>query len=411
VAEQERKDRIMVIDGNDDERGLLVEATLGPYGYDVLEATDGGTGLSMALEERPDVIILDLHLEGLSGRDVLAALNAQAVDVPVLAIAERGAESDLLDAFRLGANDYILRPVREAEIIQAVERALKEVRIARERETLVSEVRAAAEESQRHLRELKTLMGIGRSVTSTIQVKEVFERVMRAALQLTRAESAGVFAIDPASNQLIAEAGHNLSRNLIESMGQPINDDLASLVMNSQEAYVGAGEGLQKFRPAQQGAAAVIYAPMVFQERPIGVLWVANSRLPFEPHMRDIMSALGDYAAIATSNARLFQEMEERSAALERMTEQLQARQESQAAEAAATYVIQGGDSSQIAPILKDIRRPITELLGNMNLFRTGEMGTLGAGQQAAVDVMHRQLDMLVNRIDQLIPSDSETES
>lgn len=400
VAEQERKDRILVIDGVDDERELLVESTLPSFGYSVQFATDGGTGLSMALEESPDVIILDTHLEGLSGQDIMAALNAQSVNVPVIAIAKRGSEKDLLDVFRLGAKDYVVRPIREAEIVQAVERALKEVRMQRERDSLVGEVRRAAEEAQAHLRELKALMGIGRSITAIGQPREVFERIMRAAIQLTRAESAGLFAVNPDTNQMIVETGHNMSRNLIERIGQPISDDLASLVMSSHEAYLGTGKGLEQFKPAHQGAASVIYAPMVFGDKPIGVLWVANTRLPFDPHMKDLTSALADYGAIAVFNSRLYMSMQERTSELEQINEHLHSQQVAQSASAPASAHASG----DAVGVLQEIRRPLTELLGNMNLFRTGEMGPIGAGQQAAVDVMHRKLEALVNKVDQLIP-------
>jgi DNA-binding response OmpR family regulator len=403
VAEQERKDRIMVITSSDDERDVLVESTLGPQGYDVQSASDGGTGLSMALENRPDVIILDLHLDGLKGQDVMAALNAQAVDVPIIAIANRGEERALLDSFRLGAKDYVMRPLREAEIIQTVERALKEVRLQREREQLISEVRESAHASERHLRELKMLMGIGRSVTAATQPKEVFDRVMRAAIQLTGAETTGLFLVKPETGELIVEAGQNMSRNLIENLNHPIVDDLASLVMNSQEAYMGSGEGLQKFRPAQQGAASVIYAPMVYQDKPVGVLWVSNARLGFDAYLRDIMSSLADYAAIAVNNVRLYEAISARADEAALSPHEMETVQVSH-----HDVEQEGAASSQVLNVVKEIRRPLTDLLGNMNLFRTGEMGEIAAGQQAAVDVMHRQLDSLVRRIDQLVPPDSD---
>ncbi len=388
----------MVVTSDPDERALLVEATLRPFGYEVESAEDGGAGLSRVLQEPPDVLLLDLGVEGLSGQDVLAALNAQAVDLPVIVLADSGAEQDVLAAFRLGAKDYLTRPVREAEIVQAVERALKEVRLRRDREALVSDVQAAAQESERHLRELKTLMGIGKSVVAIRQPDEVFERVLRAALQLTRAETAGLFLRDPESGALIVQSGHNLSRNLIERMGQPIEDDLAALVMNSQEAYLGSGLGLEKFRPAQQGVSAVIYAPMVFQDQPIGVLWVANARLVFESYLKDIMTVLADYAAIAVADSRLFAAMDAHNEQLAAMNEALQER-------AAAAPAPAGGLS---ADLWRQLRRPLTELLGNMNLFRTGEMGRLAAGQQAAVDVMHRQLDSLIHMLDQLAPPEAD---
>lgn len=410
MAEQTYKDRILVIDLDENERAMLVEAALKPFGYAVEAAEDGGTALAIVLDRPPDAILLDLNIEGLSGQDFLAALNAQSIDVPVIVLADRGRESAALDAFRLGAKDYVVRPFREAEIIQVAERALTEVRIRREREALVGEVHRAAEEAERHLRELKTLMGIGKSVTALAQPAETFDRVLRAALQLARAESAGLFVRDPGTNQLIVRAGHNMSRNLLELMGQPIDDALAALVMNSQESYLGSGSGLEKFRPAQQGAAAVIYAPLVFQGQAIGVLWVANTRLEFEPHLKDIMTSLADYAAIAVANARLYSAMEKRSEQLQQQLEASVPADEEALFDTAeismeAVGAPMGGLGAE--ELAREIRHPLTELLGNMNMFRTGEMGPLPAGLQAAVDVMHRQLDALVRSIDEFSPPDS----
>lgn len=401
MTEQSQKDRIVVIDGNADERSMLVETTLPSFGYEVQSADSGGSGLSIVFERKPDVVILDLHLEGLTGQDVIAALKAQAVDAPVICIANRGEERGLLEAFRLGAKDYLWRPVREAEVIQTVEKALTEVRLRRERAALVNEVRNVAENSQKHLRELRTLMGIGRSVTAIRDLNEIFDRVIRTALQLTRAETVGLFLLNDTGSLLMVN-GHNLSRSLIERMGEPISDELASLVMNSRETYVASGTGLAKFRPAQEGAQAVIYSPMAFQDKPIGVLWVANSRLEFEPHMRDILAALADYAGIAVANARLYLEMQARTRELEALNAQLHAGQAALVEEPAARGLDVAGSSGSIN-MIADVRHPLAELLANMNLFRTGEMGPLGPGQQAAVDVLHRQLDSLVKRIDALL--------
>ncbi len=412
MANQQRKDRILLIDGDDNERSVLAEAALEPSGFDVLAAEDGGTALQMIMDRQPDLIILDLRIHGLSGQDLLAALNAQGMDTPVIVIADRGKEGDALGAFRLGARDYVVRPFREAEVIQVIERALREVRLQRERESLVGEVRRAAEESTRHLRELKTLMTVGKTVTALGQPNEVFQRVLRAALQLTQAESAGIFIRDLESGQLLVRAGHNMSRNLVDLMGQSVKDTLAQLVMDSREAFLGSGAGLEKFRPAQQDAAAVIYAPLVFQDNSIGVLWVAESRGEFQPHLKDIMTALADYAAISVANARLFAAMEKRSQELQRENAVLHERQAvmagvaepSDGQPAAAAPAMAGG----AVELASELRRPLTELLGNMNLFRTGEMGLLPAAHQAAVDVMHRQLDQLVRRIDELCPPDNE---
>jgi two-component system NtrC family sensor kinase len=351
------------------------------------------------------VIVLSLDLRGLRGNDVLHALNSQSIEAPVIALADEGYELEALQAFRLGAKDYLSRPFRETELIQAIERALNEVRLRRDREMLVNEVQYAANAAQQHLRELKTLMGIGKSVTSLRRLDDVFDLVIRAAIYLTSAESAGLFLKDEQANALVLRHGHNLSRNLIDRIGQPVQDDLAMLVMNSQDTYIAAGENLGSFRPAQEGAQAIIYAPLVVNEQAFGLLWVANSRLPFEAHMADIMTALVDYAAIAIVNGRLFAAMHRRSKQLEQMYRQLHAQQQELQQQVAA-----GGASQQQAggfdPVILDqLRGPLAHLLGNMNLFRTGELGALSSQNQAAVDVMHRQLEELIGLIDSVMPT------
>jgi len=393
----ERKDKVLVISQDADEREMIVEAALKPFGYEVEAVSDGGEALARVQEMPPDIVILDLHLQGLSGRDVMAALNAQSFGNPVILLANEGAEKEALQAFRLGAEDYVVRPFREAELIQAVERALESVRLRYDRENLVSEVHSAELGTRRHLAELRTLMGIGKSITQLHKLNEVFEQVIQAATHLTSAEAAGFFLRDEQANALILRAGRNLAPDLVRKMGQPVEDDLAALVMTSRDTYLASGEGLQRFSPAQAGAHSVIYAPLVVSEAPIGLLWVANREKMFEDHMKDLMTALADYAAIAVVNTRLFASMQEQT----------------RVAEKSAGPVAEPSETSPQGPdpryeeFVAEIRKPLTELLANMNLFRTGEMGRLATTHQAAVDVMHRQLEQLIEKIDAVAPPDT----
>ena len=181
----EKQDRVLIIDNDAAERNTLVESALEPSGYHVEAAVDGASGLAAIRAAAPDVLILDLEMPGLSGHDVLAALSAQGTDIPVILLVNEGREREALRAFRLGASDYLVRPVREAELIQAVERALKEVRLRREREALLAEVQAAARQTERHLQDLRTLMGIGRAITTLRALDNIFNALTRAAVEVT----------------------------------------------------------------------------------------------------------------------------------------------------------------------------------------------------------------------------------
>lgn len=391
----EVKDKILLIVEDAEERATLIETALEPFGYDVRATDSGDSGLVLIHRDPPDVLVLDLHLKRLSGRDVITALNAQAYDIPVILLANEGAEREALQAFRLGARDYVVRPIRETELVQAIERALKEVRLRREREKLLNDLRQTAAEAKRHLDELRTLTAIGKAVAALRNLNEIFDSLIRAAVQLTRAEAAGLFLKDEQTGALILRAGQSLTRELEEQLGKPVEDDLAALVMSSRQTYMASGEGLKRFNPAQKGATAVIYAPLVVHDAAIGLIWVSNTRLPFADYMKDLLTALADYAAIAIVNARLFATMHERTRQLEEIARRATGRPMAPAA------------APPVADLVPRLRSPLTSLLGNMNMFRKGEMGKLPPSLQAAVDVMHRQLEELIDTLDSAVPPDT----
>ena len=407
----QQTDLVLVIDSDDDERDVIVEAALVPYGYEVEATGDSTMALNLALDNPPDVIVLELvSEEGLSGADLMTALRAQAIEAPVIVIGSESEMKSILHAFRLGASDYLMRPVREAELIQAVDRATRERRLLRERSGLVGEAQSASQSIEQSLRDVRALTSVGRQVIALAKPEQLFDRVMRVATQLTGADSVGIFLRDPGSDALIMRAGSKLPRHLVEQMGQPIEDDLAVLAMNSGETYVGSGSGSQQFRSAVQDVDHLIYAPMVFEDSGLGVLWVARTVEAFADYHREYMTTLGDYLAIAVANARLYNTLQMRVADLDEAHDriaELEDAIESPEAGSLGEVAIMGG----VQDTVMDFRRPLTELLGNMNMFRTGDMGPLEYSQQAAVDVMHRQLDQLVAQIDALtLPTEDNEE-
>src|SRR5207253_2799636 len=118
-------------------RELLREQVLGDTKrFEVFEAQDGPEGLQKVKAHNPDMIILDLIMPGLSGADFLVALNSQGFSGPVIVQTKRGQESSAIDCFRLGATDYLTKPLREAEALQVIEHGLEEVRLRHERRDL-----------------------------------------------------------------------------------------------------------------------------------------------------------------------------------------------------------------------------------------------------------------------------------
>ena len=127
---------ILVVDDRDDSLQFLTEYILQPNGYKHITAKDGVRGLELALSENPELIIMDLKMPRMTGLEVLAALRERAVDVPVILMTFHGSEETAVQAFRLGARDYIIKPYETTEMLQAIDRALSEVRLRKERDQL-----------------------------------------------------------------------------------------------------------------------------------------------------------------------------------------------------------------------------------------------------------------------------------
>lgn len=109
--------RILVVEDHTALR-TQIAAVLAAAGWQVEEASDGRLGLQMALQEPPDVLVLDLGLPGLDGLAVCAQLRQHADrHVPVLMLTARDTLSDKGQGFAAGADDYLLKPFASEELL------------------------------------------------------------------------------------------------------------------------------------------------------------------------------------------------------------------------------------------------------------------------------------------------------
>jgi len=124
--EDSGKKRILVIE--DDEHiaeGLKLNLTL--QGYAVKIAMDGGTGLQLWREWRPNLIVLDIMLPGIDGLSVLQNIRLTDEQIPVLILSARRRPKDRVKGFTFGVDDYLTKPFNLEEFLLRVERLLTRV--------------------------------------------------------------------------------------------------------------------------------------------------------------------------------------------------------------------------------------------------------------------------------------------
>lgn len=113
----------------DDEASLrdALGIILRQAGHEVRVATDGAQAVELFMRERPDLVVLDVMMPRLSGFEVCEALRAISPDVPLLMLSAKGAVDDRRNGLRAGADDYVVKPFDDEELVLRVEALLRRV--------------------------------------------------------------------------------------------------------------------------------------------------------------------------------------------------------------------------------------------------------------------------------------------
>lgn len=306
---------ILIIDDSKEIVKHLAETVLPTYGYKTIYAHDGSKGLALIREGEADLIVLDYNLPHMTGIDILQQMTQEDITTPVVLMTGYGSELSAIEAFRLGAKDYLIKPFTIDEVVETIDRALTERRLLHDKEELAQTIRRLKVEMSRQTHEMNTLSRIGKAITSLLSVDKVLERVLETAAYLTNSEDSTIWMPDESGERLRAyeypaqEEGSN--RILID-------DSLVGEVMQTgrplrQSEFSGAGVEVR----TGIFARSVLYVPMKLRGVTIGVLGVSNVTAFRSFSRRDefLLASLADYAAIALENARVYQAADQALAA------------------------------------------------------------------------------------------------
>jgi two-component system NtrC family response regulator len=127
--------KILVIDDDNSFRRVL-EYNLQEQGYEVKAASSGEEGLALFADQLPDLVITDMKMGGMSGLEVLKAIKAKSPETLVIIITAFGTVDKAVEAMKLGAYDYITKPINRDELKLVVEKALQANSLAEENRDL-----------------------------------------------------------------------------------------------------------------------------------------------------------------------------------------------------------------------------------------------------------------------------------
>jgi len=131
-----------------------IKSYLEDYGFIVYEAENGKKGIEVFNAHSPDLVLLDLRMPEMDGLQVLEVLKACDPDIPLVVASGTGNITSVVEALRLGANDYILKPIEDMTVLyHSIQKCLKESRLKKENKAYQEQLEELVKERTRELRQ------------------------------------------------------------------------------------------------------------------------------------------------------------------------------------------------------------------------------------------------------------------
>ena len=295
------RERVLVVDDARSIRDFITEYILAPRGFEILTATDGLEGLRLAFDKRPDLMIVDVQMPNMDGLEMLRRLRLRRITIPAILITAHSSEKVAIEALRMGVRDYVLKPFDVKEMAEAIDRALRESRLAGAHDELQQQV----EEQERYLRrfaqQVNALYSLSRLIATTTDYNAILQRIVEAAAFLAGADQSALFLLNEARGDLVMRAAHKTS---LTPARVSLKSSPAGYVLRSLQTTVLNSDAARKAMPDGPPLGNLAYVPLAANTRPIGVLTVATyaPEQAFSQRDRRLLSILGGLAAQAILN-------------------------------------------------------------------------------------------------------------
>jgi sigma-B regulation protein RsbU (phosphoserine phosphatase) len=156
--------RVLVIDDEAIVRESIV-AYLEDSGFDVIEAENGHEGVACFNSQQPDIVLCDLRMPNMDGLSVLKQINKTHPNTPFIVVSGAGVMADVVQALRLGASDYLIKPILDMEVLEhSIVRNLKQRRLIEQNSAYRAQLESNNRELASRLEELRIDQQAGREV-------------------------------------------------------------------------------------------------------------------------------------------------------------------------------------------------------------------------------------------------------
>jgi diguanylate cyclase (GGDEF)-like protein len=308
--------RVLIIDDDEGIR-LLLSRVCRREGMQASAAADAFAAYDQLALATFDVIICDLDLPGLSGIEILRHARHIQPQAKVIILTGHGDLQTAIAALRLGAFDYLQKPLEDLALIPlTISRAVEQLELERANSQLLSDIQLANREIERRRhQQIESLRYLGQALTDALQPHDVARVILQAIHSATACDAVGML--------LLPREGHEQPQALISASDALTPCAQQSLVEAMRDELERAGQVAPvpseidaRPEPRADGVDApwrqLQLARLAVRETVLGVAIIAqHGQTPFDDAQNEVFGVLATQGAIALDNAHLFVRMQD----------------------------------------------------------------------------------------------------
>lgn len=343
---------LLVVDDAPFFRHLLADL-LSSRGFAVVQAASGPEVIDLISRQEIDAVLSDIEMPGMNGPELLRRIKRLHPDIPVIMLSSHHDFQAAREVLRDGALEYLTKPIDEAELFAAIDRALELRQQSRKRQ-------ATDRQAQRRLSDLVLLREIGDTANSSADLQRLVDKVLDAMVLAMEVDIASLMLLDN-DGLLRIRGARGLPAEVVAKARIAPGEGVAGHVLLGGEAVLIDDLARDGRFPLTEGAqrynnSSLLSVPLRRRDRVIGVLNVNNkgSGETFTAVDQNLLTTIANQTALAIENFELVSHLRHQARELEQAN--LSLRQQQQAR------------SRLVCNLSHELKTPLTSVLGYVDL-------------------------------------------
>ena len=301
------KPTVLVVDDEPFFRQVIKDI-LEKESYAVIEAASGKEVEALINRHAVSAVLTDIEMPDMSGQDVLHLIKRLQPDLPVMIVSSHHDFDAARQVFRDGALDYLVKPFSDAELCQAVKRAVDEFAKS-------VKARQQREESERQFADLVLLREVGETASGEADIESLLERILDFVVEAVNVETASLMLAEE-EGFLTIRASRGLPKKVVSGTRIEIGGSVAGHVFNTGEpVLLGDMKDDGRFAPigdkGQYSTGSALSMPLKSHDKVIGVLNVNNKSdgATFSATDQYFLASVVHQASLAIANLDLVNQL------------------------------------------------------------------------------------------------------